>query len=343
MSIGVALAERGWIPDSLVRKGIRRLDAQRLHEEESISGGDSRRRLQQFAQSLSRGPLAVATDKANEQHYEVPAPFFERVLGTHLKYSSCFYETGSESLSEAEEKALQLTCEHAELSDGQDVLELGCGWGSLALWMAQRYPKSRICTVSNSHSQRAFITGRIKALGLSNLEVKTSNINDFEIDRTFDRVVSVEMFEHLRNYEDLFSRIARWLKPEGKLFCHIFCHRRFAYLFECTGEDDWMARHFFTGGMMPAENLFLQFQKDLKFENKWWWNGSHYARTAEHWLQNLDQKRNEVLPILQSTYGPENAALWFQRWRIFFMACAELFAYGGGEEWGVSHYLFKKA
>lgn len=339
MGVGIELAERGWIPDILVRRGIRQLDADRLRVQST--GERLEDELQKFAAMQTASPLAVATEKANLQHYEVPAQFFTRVLGPHLKYSSCFYETGNETLEDAERKALELTCQHAELEDGQAILELGCGWGSLSLWMAARFPNARIVAISNSHSQREFIEARCRERGLKNLQIQTRDINVFEAAQQFDRVVSVEMFEHVRNHSQLFQRISRWLKSDGKLFFHIFCHRRFAYLFEDSGDDDWMARYFFTGGMMPAENLFLLYQDHLQFEQKWWWNGMHYSRTAEHWLKNMDSQRSALRPLFRETYGAGGANLWFQRWRIFFMACAELFAYGGGEEWGVSHYLFR--
>lgn len=343
MSVSFALVERGIIPDALIRKGIRWLNEKRLAQESQVAQSDLQGQLRTFSDQLRQQPLAVETDKANEQHYEVPSSFFLHVLGPRLKYSCGYYETGLETLDQAEIAALKLTCEHAGISDGQDILELGCGWGSLALWIAEHYPHSRILTISNSHSQREFILSRARQRGLSNLDVRTHDINNFEIDRRFDRVVSVEMFEHLRNYEELFSRIAHWLKPDGQMFCHIFCHRRFAYLFETTADDDWMGKHFFTGGMMPAEDLFLQFQKDIKLRKRWWWNGNHYARTSEHWLKNLDRMRAQVLPVLVETYSEKDAVIWLQRWRIFFMACAELFAYSNGEEWGVCHYLFERA
>ena len=346
MSLTLTLAERGFLPDSLIRFGIRNLDQDRLLLEKKRGSND----VAAFVDALKKSPLALEVAKANEQHYELPPPFFQKVLGTHLKYSSGYFPRGDESLSEGETKALELTCEHAQLEDGLGILELGCGWGSLSLWMAGRFPQARILAVSNSKPQREFIEAACRARGFSNLKIVTCDINVFDpfalapefAGTKFDRVVSVEMFEHLRNYELLFERIASWLRPGGKLFAHVFCHRIYPYLFETTADDDWMGRFFFTAGMMPSENLLPQFQRDLTLDEQWWWNGRHYGRTSELWLQNQDKHYAEILPILQTAYGAEHARLWFQRWRIFFMACAELFNYRRGEEWGVAHYRFSK-
>ncbi len=340
MSLLIDLCERGLIPDPLTRLGMRRLMAQRLAAESQDRGeaefGEFRRRLA----GLRESPVAIETARANEQHYEVPAAFFQCVLGPHLKYSCCWYGDGARTLGEAEEAMLRLTCERAELTDGQRILELGCGWGSLTLWMAAQYPLSRITAVSNSASQREFILGQARERGLRNVVVLTADANVFATPERFDRVVSVEMFEHMRNYSTLMERIAGWLDPGGKLFVHIFCHRSLMYPFTVEGDTDWMAQHFFTGGLMPAEHTLLHFQEHLTLQDQWRVSGTHYERTANDWLANQDRERDAVLAVLRRAYGPAGANLWFQRWRMFFMAVAELFGYAGGTEWLVGHYRF---
>jgi cyclopropane-fatty-acyl-phospholipid synthase len=333
----IGLAERGWLPDAVLRAGIRHLIRERLEEQQrrgSTTAG--------LAERLKRMPIALAVATANQQHYEVPPEFFARVLGPRLKYSCGYWPNDRTTLADAEEAMLALTAERAGIEDGMAILELGCGWGSLTLWIAERFPASRIVAVSNSHSQRAFIEGRASEAGVRNVTIVTCDMNHFDTKGRFDRVVSVEMFEHMRNYELLLARIASWLSPAGKLFVQVFAHRRHAYPFEDEGQGDWMARHFFTSGLMPSEDLLLQFQRDLVLEEQWRLAGTHYERTSNAWLANLDAHRDAILPVLARTYPAGSERLWLQRWRIFFLACAEMFGFRNGTEWGVAHYRLRQ-
>lgn len=334
----IGLAEKGYLPDWLIRVGIRRLLAARLRQERRRGGSQHVSELVQF---LKRSPVALATEQANAQHYEVPAAFFDTVLGPRLKYSCCLYSDAHTRLAEAEETMLRLTCERAELQDGMDVLDLGCGWGSLSLWVAEHFPHCRVTALSNSTGQRRFIESRCADLGLRNLRVITANVADYLGTETYDRVISIEMFEHMRNYETLLHRIAGWLRPAGKLFVHIFCHREIAYTFDTAGVSDWMARHFFTDGLMPSFDLLGNFDRDLAITRRWQVDGRHYARTCEDWLMNLDANRARLLALLARTTSRSSAELMVRRWRIFLMACAELFRHAGGSEWFVGHYLFE--
>lgn len=338
----LGLCERGLVPDVLLRAGIRRLCAQRLREESAAQPALAAARYAERIAELRQSPVAIHTDAANRQHYELPPAFFRACLGPRMKYSACYYPRGDESLAEAEDAMLALYAERAALADDQDILELGCGWGSLTLWMAERFPRARITAVSNATSQRQFIEEQCKRRGLHNVRVLTCDVNRLDLpSAAFDRCVSVEMFEHMRNYATLFDRIGAWLRPSGKLFVHIFCHRTLLYPFESEGKGNWMGRHFFTGGLMPAADTLLWFQGALRIEQRWLLDGSHYQRTANHWLANQDAKRKSILPILAQAYGPA-ASLMFQRWRMFWMACAELFGYDHGREWMVAHYRFAK-
>ena len=347
-SLSLRLLERDLLPDAVIRFGIRRLLAERLRDERRGDVEAQQASLMRLVERLRESPVAIATREANEQHYEVPTAFFEQVLGPHLKYSSCYYRTGATSQGEAEAAMLGLTCERARLRDGEDILELGCGWGSLTLWMAAHYPGARITAVSNSRTQKDFIDARAAERGLRNVEVITcdANVLDFPAGRRFDRVVSVEMFEHMRNYETLLRRIAGWMRPEATLFVHIFTHKELAYPFEVTGSGDgpgdWMSKYFFTGGIMPSDDLLLYFQSDLQVREHWHVPGRHYQQTAEAWLTNMDRTRASILPLFESTYGRADARKWWVYWRVFFMSCAELWGYRGGEEWLVSHYLFQR-
>ncbi len=338
-----ALLAKGLLPDFIIRRGIRMLNRRRLRE---ISAGNvelAQAKAMALVETLRKSEIAILTDKANEQHYEIPAEFFALVLGKNRKYSSCYYPTGKESLDEAEDLMLAETVAMARLANGQNILELGCGWGSLSLYMAAKFPKSRITAISNSASQKVYIDSEARRRGIKNLKIITADVNRFKPAASFDRVVSVEMFEHMRNYDQLFARVRSWLKPKGMLFVHIFTHRMFPYLFEDKAGDDWMSRYFFSGGIMPSNHLFAYFSKGFRLQQHRIFKGTHYHLTSEQWLQNMDKHRNEIEKIFAAVYGKNNVVRWVNYWRVFFLAVSELFRTRGGEEWNVSHYLFEKA
>lgn len=343
-SLAISMAEKGLVPDSVIRQGIKHLSEVRLKEINAGNCEASARLQADFIAAMDAAPIALVPELANAQHYEVPASFFQLCLGQHRKYSSCFWLQDTKTLDEAEANALQLTCEHADLQEGQNILELGCGWGSLTLWMAAHYPNSRITAVSNSNSQRQYITNTAKERGLNNVTVITCDMNQFDAPQNekFDRIVSVEMFEHMRNHRLLYGKVHDWLVPGGKFFMHIFVHRSTPYAFEVQGDDDWMSQFFFSGGMMPSDDLPLNFQEKLKIVRRWRWDGTHYEKTANAWLENMDAQRDTITPILEQTYGIKEAEKWRNRWRIFYMACAELFGYNNGQEWWVTHYQFER-
>jgi cyclopropane-fatty-acyl-phospholipid synthase len=337
------LLEKDLLPDWVLRRGIRRLLAQRIRDESQAGPASPGGRLDAYVADLDQRPIAEDTAAANTQHYEVPTAFYQYCLGPRLKYSGCFYHTGRESLAEAEVAMLELTAERARLADGQQILELGCGWGSLSLFLAEKFPGAQITGVSNSRTQKEYIDGEARRRGFANLTIVTCDMNVFEAPAAaFDRVVSVEMFEHMKNYRKLLAKVAAWLRPGGFLFVHIFTHREYPYHFVPRDRSDWMARYFFTGGQMPSHDLLACFQDDLTLVADWRVNGAHYQRTAEHWLNNMDAHEAEILPLFAATYGARAARKWWVYWRVFYLSCAELWGYRGGEEWLVSHYLFQK-
>jgi cyclopropane-fatty-acyl-phospholipid synthase len=334
--------ERGLVPDSVIRAGIRRLCRQRLKDVSAHDPEASGEAMENFIHQMSMSPIALTPELANKQHYEVPPAFFDSVLGSSNKYSCCYWNDDVRDLDEAECAALESSCKRAGIENGMSILDLGCGWGSLSLWIAEQFPRCTVTAVSNSMPQRRFIERQAHQRGLHNLEVQTRDMNDFHAGQSYDRIVSVEMFEHLRNYREMFRRVSSWLKPDGRFFMHIFCHRSCVYEFLDEGPSDWMSRHFFAGGMMPADDLPVRFQEHLRLLHRHRWSGTHYEKTANAWLKNLDVRREEILPLMEETYGQKNAEKWFHRWRIFFMACAEMFGYDNGREWYVGHYVFDR-
>ena len=342
-SRAISWTESGLVPDSVIRSGIRRLLENKLAEIRADDVEAASQITNDFVRMMDESPIALVPELANEQHYEVPAAFYDQVLGRHRKYSCGYWPDGVDTLDASEEAALAETVARAEIEDGMQVLDLGCGWGSVSLYIAERFPNASVLSVSNSGSQREYIAARAAERGLANIEVVTCDMNDFATERRFDRVVSVEMFEHMRNYGILFDRIHDWLMPNGRFFLHIFTHRSTPYEYIDKGPGDWMSRHFFSGGIMPSAGLPLRFARKLAIDAQWTWNGKHYARTCRAWLKQMDRNKGAVMPILEDTYGAGNAGRWFMRWRMFFMACEELFRYDDGTEWFVSHYRFRRA
>jgi cyclopropane-fatty-acyl-phospholipid synthase len=341
MKATLKLVEQGVVPKPLLRHGIRRLLKDRLREQEALYAGDAEAGLRAWVDGMRSAPIAPVPEKANEQHYELPPEFFRLVLGPRLKYSSALYVEDRFTLAEAEEAMLATCCERARLANGQRVLELGCGWGSMTLWMAEQYPESSILGVSNSALQREHILSEARRRDLGNVDVVTCDMNDFDTDGGFDRVVSIEMFEHMRNWEKLLERVAGWLKPDGLVFLHYFAHRDYAYPFEVKDDSDWMSRYFFTGGMMPCSDLVRRVDSPFETAESWIVPGQHYARTSEDWVANLERNKRAVLDVFRACYGPADARTWYHRWRVFFLACAELFGYGRGSEWVVAHHLLR--
>jgi cyclopropane-fatty-acyl-phospholipid synthase len=337
--IGMEAVERELIPDWLLRAAIRKILRNRLSE---LRGDVSKQqdRMRELLKGFRQGPIAVNTDNANEQHYEVPTEFFKLFLGRRMKYSACYWPQGVDRLDDSEEASLRQYCERAGVADGMDILELGCGWGSLSLWLAEHYPNSRILAVSNSRTQREYIQGQAQLRGFTNLAVQTANINDFVTDRRFDRVMSIEMFEHMRNYDCLMEKVASFLRRGGQLFVQIFAGSRFA--FTMNTDINWMARYFFAGGTIPSVDLLLHFQRDLDIVDQWRLNGTHYSRTLEAWLQRYDARRDEAMPILRRVYGEKDAPRWWVRWRLFFITCSEWMCFNGGREFVIAHYLFSR-
>lgn len=333
----IGQAERGRIPDGAIRAGVRAVVASRVRHERNASSEERDR----FWAEAWDGPIALVPDLANQQHYEIPAGFFDIVLGPHLKYSCSLWAEHVSGLPEAEQRMLELYAERAELDDGQSILDLGCGWGSFSLWAADEFPNGHVTAVSNSKVQRLHIEEQAYNRGIENLEVITADINEFDPYRVFDRVVSIEMMEHVRNHRALFKRISRWIAPEGAMFVHVFAHREYAYPYEIGGAADWMARTFFSGGVMPTQTLLSEAADPFfSVESGWWLDGTHYEMTCNAWLQRLDAHADHIRAILEPVYG-DDVDIWIRRWRIFFMSCAELFGYHDGQEWGIVHNLFR--
>ena len=337
LAAGIEAAEAGIVPDQLLRIAARRFCETRL---KSAARESSAQSLAGWQKRLREGPIAPETESANRQHYQVSTDFFRAVLGPRLKYSCCYWPRGTSTLADAETAALEAYRKRADIADGMRVLDLGCGWGALALWLAETCPDIEVTAVSNSHTQQAHIRSRARTLGLKNIEAVVADVNFFDPGHRFDRIVSVEMFEHLQNFRELLARIRNWLEVDGRLFVHVFSHHRYTYRFQPGGAGDWVARHFFSGGLMPGRDLLPSFDDDFRLEREWWWPGRHYQLTAEAWLAQLDSRRDLVLPVLTRTYGPAEAGRWLHRWRLFFIACAEQWGFAGGREWGVAHYRF---
>ncbi|NRA65408.1 MAG: class I SAM-dependent methyltransferase [Pseudobacteriovorax sp.] len=336
-----AILSRGMVPEPVVRLGIKRLLKQRIRDESDSDVEVAQNRFNTLIENLKNSPIAIETKEANRQHYELPAQFFELVMGKYLKYSSGYWKEETKSLTEAEEAMLKIYLERADIQSGQKILDLGCGWGSFSLFAAQAYPDSEFTAISNSAIQRRFIEGRISSLGIKNLKVITQDINHLDLETKFDRIISIEMFEHMRNYEKLLEKVSHMMQPDGKLFVHIFTHKTLAYLFEDNDSTDFLTRNFFTGGTMPSDHLLHYFNKDLSVSKHWVVNGCHYGKTSEAWLENMKSHEKDIMAIFREHYGKE-ARRWWHFWKVFFMSCAELWNFESGNQWHVSHYLFQK-
>ncbi|KAK2980114.1 hypothetical protein RJ640_019537 [Escallonia rubra] len=338
----LASLERNLLPDAVVRRLTRLLLASRLRSGYKPSAELQLSDLLRFVHSLKEMPIAIKTDDAKAQHYELPTSFFKLVLGKNLKYSCCYFNDKTSTLEDAEDAMLKMYCEKLQIRDGQTVLDVGCGWGSLCLYIAQRYSNCKITGICNSMTQKAHVEEQCLNLQLKNVEVIVADISTFEMEASYDRIFSIEMFEHMKNYKELLKKISRWMKPDSLLFVHHFCHKAFAYHFEDVNEDDWITRYFFSGGTMASANLLLYFQDDVSVVDHWLVNGKHYAQTSEEWLKRMDKNFSSIKPLFESTYGKDSAVKWTVYWRTFFISVAELFGYNDGEEWMVAHFLFKK-
>ena len=335
------LVSKGVLPDGVLRKGIQHFIGQRIKEDIGTTVAQMDQKRSEFIEQMRKNPIAIMTTDANDQHYRLPTSFFEQVLGNKMKYSCCHWNKAT-NLDESEEEMLELTIKRADIKDGHKILELGCGWGAITLTMAKKFPNSEIIAISNSPEQREYILNKAKAQKLNNVEVRTHNVAELNLEEKFDRVISVEMFEHMRNYPLLLERIHSWLNPEGKLFVHIFVHRDVPYNFDIKDDSDWMSKYFFSGGIMPSSHLLHYFQDHLKMENYWAVDGVHYQKTARAWLEKMDKNKKPVMKILDEHYGKKESKKWFNYWRVFFMSCEELWKYRNGTEWFVGHYLLRK-
>nr|GMD45925.1 (S)-coclaurine N-methyltransferase [Ipomoea batatas] len=338
----LATLERNLLPDAVIRRLTRLLLASRLRSSYKSSADLQLSDLLHFVHSLKEMPIAIMTEKPKSQHYELPTSFFKLVLGKQFKYSCCFFPDQYSTLEDAEKAMLELYCERSQIKDGHTVLDVGCGWGSLSLYIAKKYSNCKVTGICNSVTQKAHIEEQCRELQLENVDIIVADISTFDMEASYDRIFSIEMFEHMKNYGDLLKKIAKWMKPDSFLFVHYFCHKAFAYHFEDINDDDWITRYFFSGGTMPSANLLLYFQDDVSIIDHWLVNGKHYARTSEEWLKRMDENMKSVKPIMESTYGKDSALKWTVYWRTFFIAVAELFGYNNGEEWMVAHFLFKK-
>jgi cyclopropane-fatty-acyl-phospholipid synthase len=335
------LISKGVVPDLLIRSGIKNFIKKRLKDEYGTEQNFSEKRRKKIIDELRSSPIAIETDKANDQHYMVPPEFFVKCLGPRLKYSCCHWDQAT-SLEEAEVEMLELTVKRAAIKDGDRILELGHGWGAITLYIAEKFRNSEIVAVSNSKFQGDFILARAKERGLTNITINTADVSKLQMNEQFDRVISIEMFEHMRNYNELLGNINSWLNPNGTLFVHIFAHKELTYKYEVVDDTDWMSKYFFSGGMMPSEHLLYYFQDDLNIKEHWRINGSHYAKTAKAWLDNMDENKDKILDIFEKHYPAGEAPKWFNYWRIFYMSCEELWNFKNGNEWVIGHYLFEK-